>query len=261
MAIIEKHAPGSFCWIELATTDQAAAKTFYSSLFGWAANDFPMGPDDLYTIFKLEGRDAAAGYTLRPNDRAAGVPPHWMLYIQVDSADDAAASAAKLGAKILAPPFDVMTVGRMAVVQDPTGAIFAAWQSKGHSGIGIAGVPGTFCWADLNTPDAARAREFYSAWLGWKIEAGEHDKSGYLHIQNGEAMIGGIPPAAFRNPNAPPHWMIYFQVADVDATVTQAKALGGKAYMEPTSMEGVGRLAVVADPQGAAFAVFKSARG
>jgi hypothetical protein len=261
MAIIEKHAPGSFCWIELATTDQAAAKTFYSSLFGWAPNDFPMGPDDLYTIFKLEDRDAAAGYTLRQNDRAAGVPPHWMLYIQVESADDAAASAEKLGAKILAPPFDVMTVGRMSVVQDPTGAIFAAWQSKGHSGIGIAGVPGTFCWADLNTPDPARAKEFYSAWLGWKIEAGEHDTSGYMHIQNGEAMIGGIPPTKFRNPNAPPHWMIYFQVADVDATVAKAKELGGKAYMEPTSMEGVGRLAVVADPQGAAFAVFKSARG
>jgi predicted enzyme related to lactoylglutathione lyase len=261
MAIIEKHAPGSFCWIELATTDQAAAKTFYSSLFGWSPNDFPMGPDELYTIFKLEGRDAAAGYTLRPDDRAHGVPPHWMLYIQVESADDAAAKAQKLGATALAPAFDVMTVGRMSVLKDPTGAIFVAWQSKGHSGIGIAGVPGTLCWADLNTPDPGRAKEFYSGLFGWKIEAGEHDKSGYLHIQNGEAFIGGVPPAAHQNPKAPPHWMIYIQVADVDATVAQAKAQGGKAYMEPMSMEGVGRFAVLADPQGAAFAIFKSARG
>ena len=261
MAIIEKHAPGSFCWIELATTDQVAAKTFYSSLFGWTANDFPMGPNDLYTIFKLEGRDAAAGYTLRPDDRAKGVPPHWMLYIQVESADDAAAKAEKLGAKVLAPAFDVMDVGRMTVLQDPTGAIFVAWQSKGHSGIGIAGVPGTLCWADLSTPDPDRGKEFYSALFGWKIEVGENDKSGYMHIQNGDTLIGGIPPAQFRNPNAPPHWMIYIQVSDVDATTAQAKSQGGKAYMEPSSMEGVGRLAIIADPQGAAFAIFKSARG
>jgi uncharacterized protein len=261
MAIIEKHAPGSFCWIELATTDQVAAKTFYSSLFGWTANDFPMGPEDLYTIFKLEGRDAAAAYTLRSDDRAKGVPPHWMLYIQVDSADDAAAKAEKLGAKVLAPAFDVMDVGRMAVLQDPTGAIFVAWQSKGHSGIGIAGVPGTLCWADLSTPDPDRAKEFYSALFGWKIETGENDKSGYMHIQNGDALIGGIPPAQYRNPNAPPHWMLYIQVSDVDATTAQAKAQGGKAYMEPSTMEGVGRLAIIADPQGAAFALFKSARG
>src|SRR6266513_1099600 len=100
MPNIDTHAPGSFCWIELATTDQAAAKTFYSSLFGWTPNDFPMGPNELYTIFKLEGRDAAAGYTLRAPDREQGVPPHWMLYIQVDSADDAAAKAGKLGAKV-----------------------------------------------------------------------------------------------------------------------------------------------------------------
>src|SRR5438105_2840990 len=175
MAIVEKHAPGSFCWVELGTTDQAAAKTFYSSLFGWTPNDFPMGPGDLYTIFRLDGRDAAAGYTIRPEQRAQGVPPHWMLYIQVESADDAAARAEKLGGKVLAPAFDVMTVGRMAVLQDPTGAIFTAWQPKQHSGIGIAGVPGTLCWADLSTPDPARAREFYSALFGWKIAPGEND--------------------------------------------------------------------------------------
>ena len=261
MAIIEKHAPGSFCWIELATTDQAAAKTFYSALFNWTPNDFPMGPGDLYTIFQLDGRDAAAGYTLRPDQRAEGVPPHWMLYVLVESADDAAARAEKLGGKVLAPAFDVMTVGRMAVLQDPTGPVFTVWQAKSHSGIGIAGVPGTLCWADLNSPDPARAQEFYSALFGWKISAGEHDKSGYLHIQNGEAFIGGVMPAQHQNPQVPPHWLIYFQVADVDATVAQAKERGGKVCLEPTSMEGVGRFAVVADPQNAAFAVFKSARG
>src|ERR1700686_3121492 len=67
MPTIEKHAPGNFCWIELATTDQNAAISFYSKIFGWAANNMPMGPDDFYTIFRLEGSDAAAGCTLRPD--------------------------------------------------------------------------------------------------------------------------------------------------------------------------------------------------
>src|SRR5689334_6534530 len=162
MAIVDKHPPGSFCWIELATTDQSAAKAFYTSLFGWSISEFPMGPGEVYTIFKLDGRDAAAACTLRPEQRAQGVPPNWLLYISVESADDAAARAVSLGGKVLAPPFDVMDVGRMAVIQDPTGAVFAIWQPKTHTGTGIAGVPGTLCWADLSTPDAARAQQFYA---------------------------------------------------------------------------------------------------
>jgi predicted enzyme related to lactoylglutathione lyase len=261
MAIIEKHAPGSFCWLELATSDQNAAKTFYTTLFGWKLNEFPMGPGETYTIFRLEDRDAAAAYTMRKEQRDMGVPPNWMLYIRVENADASAARAAELGGKVLAPPFDVMDVGRMAVIQDPTGAVFAAWQPKEHAGIGIAGVPGTMCWADLSTPDVAAAKAFYEGLFGWKIAAGEHDTSGYLHIQNGEAMIGGVPPSQHRNPKAPPHWLVYFQVADVDATAAKAQELGAKIWLQPTSMENVGRMAVMADPQGAALAIFKSARG
>ncbi|MGB9487254.1 MAG: VOC family protein, partial [Terriglobia bacterium] len=162
MPHIDKHPPGAFCWIELSTTDQNAAKSFYSSLFGWASQDFPMGPNDFYTMFQLEGRDAAAAYTMRPEQRSMGVPVHWMIYIGVESADATASRVAQLGGKLLRPPFDVYDVGRMAVVQDPTGAVFALWQPKSHTGTGIAGVPGTLCWADLITPDPARAKEFYT---------------------------------------------------------------------------------------------------
>src|SRR5438270_13648929 len=105
MPHIEKHAPGAFCWIELGTSDQNAAKSFYSALFGWTYEDFPMGPDGFYTIFKLNGRDAAAAYTLRPQEREQGVPPHWNLYVAVESADDKAKRAAESGAKVLAQPF------------------------------------------------------------------------------------------------------------------------------------------------------------
>lgn len=260
MAHIDKHAPGEFCWMELATTDQSSAKNFYGSLFGWAANDMPMGPDSYYTIFRLQGRDCAAGYTLTAQEK--GQPPHWNLYIAVENADAAASKAASLGAKVPAPAFDVMDAGRMSVIEDPTGAVFVVWQAKNNAGIGISGEPGTICWADLSTPDRERAKTFYSNLFGWKITPGEgKDSSGYLHIMNGENMIGGIQTSDGRNADAPPHWLIYWYVADVDASAAKAKQLGATFHLPPTTIEGVGRMAVMADPQGAVSALFHEMPG
>jgi len=254
MPHVDKHAPGDFCWIELATSDQNAGKQFYGSLFGWVANDMPMGPDSFYTIFQLDGRDSSAAYTLMPDEAAQNVPPHWNLYIAVESAGDAANKAVGLGARLLAPAFDVFDAGRMAVLQDPTGAVFTLWQGKKNPGIGIKDEPGAFCWADLSTPDRARAKEFYSALFGWTITPGEgKDENGYLHIMNGERMIGGIAPTQ----PGPPHWLIYIYVDDVDASSAKAKELGAQFHLPPMSLEGVGRMAVLGDPQGAVFAMFK----
>jgi uncharacterized protein len=259
MTIIDAPKRGSFCWVELCTTDQNAAKKFYSALFGWTVNDAPMGPNDFYTIFRLQGRDAAAGYTMRPDQRSHGVPPHWMLYVAVENADAAADRAAKLGGQVLAPAFDVMDSGRMSVVQDSTGAVFSVWQAKKSLGIGVTNVPGALCWADLNTRDQNRARKFYSDLFGWKVidDTDDDPPSGYLHIQNGEEFIGGILPPAYSNPHTPPHWMPYFQVSNCDTSLAQAKQLGAKVYMEPKTLEEVGRFAVVADAQGASFAIFQ----
>jgi predicted enzyme related to lactoylglutathione lyase len=256
MPNIDKHAPGSFSWIELATTDQPAAKAFYTGLFGWQAADFPMEPGQLYTIFKLEGRDAAAGYTIHGPMAEQGVPPHWGLYVATESADVSAEKVTAAGGKVLAAPFDVFDIGRMAVFQDPTGASFAVWQARKNSGTGITGVPGTLCWADVSTPDQAAAASFYKSVFGWESTPGQ-DTSGYLHIMNGETFIGGIPAPHQRNPNVPAHWMAYFQVANCDASVAKAKELGAAVFMEPMTMEGVGRMAVIADPQGAAFSLFQ----
>ena len=260
MTNIDKHPAGSFCWIELGTTDQTAAKNFYGSIFGWTPNDNPMGPGEVYTIFKLEGRDAAAGYTLRADQRAQHVPPHWMLYIMVDNVDASAPKVPQLGGKVIVAPFDVMDAGRMAVIADPAGAYFCLWQANRSTGTQIAQVHGTLCWADLSTPDPERAKAFYSGLFGWQLMVGEKDTSGYLHIKNGEHFIGGVPPAAHRQPGVPPHWLAYFQVDDVDATANKAKEMGAKLFLPPMSMEGVGRMSVIADPQGAVFAIFKSAR-
>jgi predicted enzyme related to lactoylglutathione lyase len=259
MPRIEKHPPGAFCWIELATTDQNAAKSFYGKLFGWAVNDFPMSPNDFYSMFQLEGRDTAAAYTMRPEQRSQGVPPHWMIYVAVESADTAANRAAQLGGKVLAPPFDVYNAGRMAVLQDPTGATFSVWQAKENKGTGIVGVDGTLCWADLSTPDQQPAGSFYAGLFGWKVVKEDEDSShNYWHIVNGEEFIGGIPPATHRNPNTPPHWLAYFAVSDCDAAAAKAKQLGAKLHLPPTTFEDVGRMAVLADPQGAVFAIFQA---
>lgn len=261
MPHIEKHAAGDFCWIELATTDQPAAKKFYTELFGWAINELPMGPNDFYTTFKIEGRDVGAAYTLRPEQRALGVPAHWNLYVAVTNADTAAGRATDLGAKVIAAPFDVYDVGRMAVLQDPTGAAFSVWQAKRHSGFGIKGVPGAFCAADLSTPDQEGASRFYEQLFGWRIgKEDENPAHNYYHLFNHDEFMGGILPPAFRDPETPPHWQIYLQVSDCDAISTKAKNLGANLYMPPMKVEDIGRMAVMADPQGAVFAIFEAAR-
>lgn len=257
MTNIDKHPAGAFSWVELATTDQNGAKNFYMALFGWSLNEFPIGPDAVYTIFRLQDRDTAGAYTLMAEQR--GVPPHWNLYVTVDNADQVAVRAKELGGTVLQPAFDVMDSGRMAAVQDPTGAAFMVWQAKKSTGIGIHGVEGTLCWADLCTLDPDRAARFYSSLFGWEITRGEKDadKDGYLHIKNGEDFIGGIPPAKFQNPNIPPYWLAYFYVSDVEGVARRAKQLGATVHVPPMKIENVGTMAVIADPQGAVFAIFK----
>ena len=260
MTNIEKHAPGDFCWIELATTDQTAATDFYAKIFGWTFKNYPIGPNQVYTVFQVQERDVAAGCTLRPDQLSLGVPPHWNLYVAVESADATAARAEQLGGKVLAPPFDVFDAGRMAVLQDPTGAAFSLWQAINHLGTGISASHGTLCWADLSTPDQARAGQFYSDLFGWQMMKEDEDPAhNYWHIKNGEEFIGGIPPASHHQAGAPAHWLAYFTVSDCDATATAAKNLGAKLYMLPKDFEDVGRISILADPQGATFAIFKAA--
>lgn len=257
MPTIDRHAPGAFCWFELATTDQPAAKQFYRSLFGWTANDFPVGPDGgSYSMFDLEGQSVGAAYTMLADQRAKGVPPFWMVYVATDSADKTAKRVEELGGKVFKQPFDVFSFGRMAVLADPTRAVFSIWEPKQHTGVGITGEEGTVCWADLSTSDVETASKFYSGLFRWEISA-DDDPSGYLHIKNGDSFIGGIPPASMRNPQAPPHWMIYFFVSDCDGSTAKAQQLGAKVLMASHLVEHVGKISILNDPQGALFALFE----
>jgi uncharacterized protein len=258
---IDKHVPGDFCWFELATTDQPDAIEFYTNLFGWEHKDQPIGPTETYTTFQLENRDVAAAYTMRAQERDRGVPPHWMLYIAVENADAAAAKAAAAGGTVVAPAFDVMEHGRMSVISDPTGAMFAVWQGKSHQGTGIKNITGTVVWADLNTPDPERAGRFYSDLFGWKIVAGKDAVTAgpdqYGHIVNGQEMIGGMPP---KRQDVPPHWLLYFSVPDCDGAVAETIGGHGRIMMPAMTMEGQRRFAVLTDPQGAAFAIVQEFR-
>ena len=125
-----EYKPGTFCWVELATSDNEAAKTFYTKLFGWTFVDHPMGPDMVYTMLQLNGKDVGALYKLMPDQVSMGVPPNWLSYVSVTSADESTEKAKAAGATVLKEPFDVMTVGRMSVIQDPTGAVFRAVASR-----------------------------------------------------------------------------------------------------------------------------------
>lgn len=247
---------GTFCWLELGTTDRSAAKSFYSNLFSWTSQDLPMGPDMGYTIFRIAGNDVGGAFELMKEQLAAKVPPHWMLYVKVDSADDSAARAVKLGAKEIVPASDIPNVGRFAVLQDPTGAHISIFQPGQHRGITIFGDVGALCWADLNTSDAEKASGFYADWLGWTYETGN---DGYRHILNGTAkeMIGGIPAQLHGPPGTPSHWLSYFHVTDCIATAARAAELGASTLMPAAVLPDVGTIAVLADPQGAVFALYQ----
>jgi uncharacterized protein len=251
MTTVTSIPPGGFCWVELGTTDQKAAKGFYQGLFGWTADDRPIGPDAVYTMWKLRDRDVGAAYTLRPEQQ--GAPPHWMLYVAVASADEAARKAESLGAKMVAPPFDVMDVGRMAVFEDPTGAHLSIWEARIHKGFGVVDEPGAFCWGELMTKDTAKAARFYTQLCGWGTKPDA--KTGYTEWTQGGRSIGGMLQIQPEWGSMPPNWGAYFQVNDCDQTVAKVKELGGRAEMEPRDLPGTGRFAFLSDPQGAHFLV------
>ena len=258
MTTTAQHAIGTFCWPELASTDQAGAKTFYAGLFGWTPNDAPMGDGNVYTIFKKDDRDAAALYQM--GKEQASMPPHWGSYVAVASADEAAALATKLGARVAMAPFDVMESGRMAVIQDPQGGFVAVWQARQHPGIGVVDEPGALCWTELMTNDIAAAGKFYSALFGWTTETKRMGPQPYtVFKRDGRSKAGMIAITREMGP-LPPHWLSYFAVRDTDAMVAKAIMLRGSVVAQPMDIPDVGRFAVLHDPQGAAFAILGEAR-
>src|SRR3954449_3963673 len=175
-----QHKPGTFSWADLSTTDQGAAKEFYSGLFGWEADDLPVGDGAVYSMMRRDGHSMAAISTQPEQQRQAGVPPMWNSYVTVESADDAEARATELGANVHAGPFDVMQAGRMAVVQDPQGAFFMVWEPRENIGAELVNAPGALCWNELASPDLEASASFYSGLFGWELQQFEGSPEPYL---------------------------------------------------------------------------------
>jgi predicted enzyme related to lactoylglutathione lyase len=252
-----EYRPGTFCWVELGTTDGEAAKKFYTELFGWGFNDHEVGPGMVYTMLTLNGKDVGALYQMPPDMTAQGIPPNWLSYAAVTNADESAAKAKKLGATLLKEPFDVMDVGRMAVVQDPTGAVFALWQAKAHEGAGIVNIPGAFCWNELATTDTAKDADFYTGLFGWGKDVQNFGPMEYTMFSNEGKPAGGMFAITPEMGGIPPHWLVYFAVNDCDATVQKATDLRATTMKPADDIPGIGRFAILQDPQRAVFAVIK----
>jgi len=246
------YEPGTFSWAELATSDAGAAKSFYTALFGWEYDDNPIGDGQVYSMARRDGREVAALFS-------SDQQPHWNCYVTVESADAATARAADNGASVVAEPFDVLDVGRMAVIADPAGAALCLWEPRAHIGARLVNTPGAMTWNDLVTPDPDGAARFYGALFGWTVEE-IPGAGGYRVIKNGERSNGGIMPldAERMGADTPPSWMPYFGHEDVDRVVEEIGGLGGRVYNGPVRMP-QGAIAVIGDPQGAVFAVWTGA--
>jgi predicted enzyme related to lactoylglutathione lyase len=252
MPKVSSFPPGTFCWVELSTTDAKAARSFYSKLFGWSVNEIPMGDQGTYFIFQKDGADAAAMYEQSPQEKKERIPPHWNNYIAVASADAASEKVKKLGGEVVAGPFDVMDIGRMAFVTDPQRAMFAVWQAKKDRGQSIVNEPGALCWNELYTPEIEGARKFYKALFGWNLKVSPE----YTEVHAGEQPVGGMMQMS----EVPPSWIPYFAVSDADAVCKAAKSAGGQIHKGPADIPNVGRFAIMGDPQGAMFSIIRLAQ-
>ena len=250
------HAPGTFSWVDLSTSDPAGAKRFYGGLLGWTFDDLPVGDGVVYTMCQIDGKNVGAISAQQEQERSQGIPPHWNNYVTVEEADASAAKAKELGGNPVVEPFDVLDAGRMSVIADPAGAVLSVWQPRGSIGAELVNVPGALTWNELATSDVDGAKEFYGALFGWGFEDMEGGGMTYTMVRNGERSNGGIRPQSEMEAGIPPNWAPYFAVERVDDSVAKAGELGGKVLVDPMTVP-AGRFAAIADPQGAVFAVFE----
>ena len=251
------YIPGVPCWVDTSQPDPEAAVDFYSGLFGWEFEDvMPPGSEGKYFIARLRGGDVAAVGSI---PEAAPPLAMWNTYIWVESADQAASKVGDAGGGVVMEPFDVMDAGKMAVLQDPTGAVFQIWQPGRHIGAMILNEPGTLCWTELTTSDSKSAEKFYTQLFGWTAKHSE----AAAPMEYTEFSVAGTPSIGMmpKPPNMPAHipsyWMPYFQVDNVDASVAKSSSLAGRVMVPAQDIPNTGRFAILTDPQGAMFAVFQ----
>lgn len=248
---------GTFCWIDLATSDLSTAKEFYSKLFGWRAVE-EESPNGIYCMFFLNEKDVCACYEMPQEMTIQGVPSHWNSYVAVADLTASTERVSELGGTVLQGDIEVGEPGRMAIVQDPDGATFMLWQGKNHPGAGIVNEPGSFCWNELSTHDLDGSEKFYTQLFGWTANRGAGAMGQvYVEFKNGDRSNGGMLEIQPDWGDMPSSWGVYFCVADINAAVQKVAELGGKVEMPPTAIENIGTFALVVDAVGAYFCLIE----
>lgn len=246
------YLPGKFVWFEHYSSDSARAARFYEALFGWRTESMPMGGQSYSMI--MNGNNGIGGY----GKSAAGTPNGWMAYLSVDNVDASFAAAQSAGAKGLMPPTDFGSVGRGAVLADPTGAVFSIWKSAdGDRPDPAKTAPGEWVWNELWTSDPSRALAFYEGTFGFSHDTMDMAQGGTYNILKKDGVSrGGIARSV--NPAAASMWLPYVEVSDCDGSANKAVSNGGQLLSAPADIPGVGRFAIVADPLGTAIAMLRS---
>jgi hypothetical protein len=246
------YPAGTPSWVDHATKDLDASNSFYGTLLGWEADDQgeEMGH---YTLMRKGGKTVAGNMKATME----GQPSAWVSYISVADADATVDLAKKVGATVFVEPMDVADIGRMAVFADPTGAAIGVWQPKTFHGAELANESGAFAWTELNTRDVPAAKAFYTEVFGWQPNDIDLDGMKYTEWKLADKSIAGMMTMPDMVPtDVPAHWLVYFAVDDTDATASTAAGLGATTFVPPTDIP-PGRFAVLADPEGAVFAVMK----
>lgn len=249
---------GTFCWLDLATTDTAGAKKFYSEIFGWEILDIPVGENMVYTMLNLNGKPVAALNEMQPDQRAMNAQPFWLSYIAVDNADETMAKATGNGGTIVMPTMEVMEEGIMGIIQDPEGAYLGLWQAKNMHGYAFKNEPGSACWFEHGSHDSKKSIPFYEKTFGWTSASNPMIDMVYTVFNLGETAVGGLYDMTPDMANIPSHWLPYFGTANIDMTLEKISGLKGNVMMPKMFVEGVGDFAVVQDPQGGVFGLLQS---
>ena len=256
-----EYAPGEFRWVDLSTSDVDGALSFYGELLGVEGQPAPGDPEETGGYgFLLKDGKMIAGYG---PTQEGGQPPHWSSYVSVENADVTAEKAKEADGQILAGPFDLPNEsGRMAVLQDPTGAIVCINQPQNHPGAQLVNEPGCWTWNNLMTRDVDGAKDFYGKVFGWTATqpegAPEFIWNWQLDGQRWPEGLAGMSEITDDLPaEMPAHWQAYFVVENVDDAVAMAQDRGGQLAYGPIDIP-VARMAVLVDPQGAPVSILES---